>query len=565
MPIGPDGQWYLRTSPKQDELRALCKQFRYVLANGPRYSGKTIGCYECIMDHCWDVPNANFAIITISQTVGMDSGVWKDITEVIIPDRISGNYGLEWVKQPYIQSTSKKPACQITNKYGGVATLQLESLKVEEEAEDRFKPRRYTGIYVPELTTFHSRGTFDCWTECLRTIGLPDNMHLFLADTNPPDDQSWWIHDVWWDLLEISEQDLADPDVLQRFFLQLKDKPDLYDLAFKSTIALKRSLARIDITIADNPFADPDHVLKLQAKYAHNDELYRRYINGECVRTTTDSLFHKVFRPSFHVIGEIKTAKIPDPEIMVPEPGCYELITGWDPGISNSSAHIAEKPYRIVEFTDKDGIKKERKEPILKYVDELCIIDEPHSLLDFVLAFMKKMQFWEDYLERQGKIVWKHWSDRSVLDMVSPESKKYFHQIIFEASVQLLQEGYDDEKGVRKPFTIAAPIILEAAPRGPGSVQQRVDLWSKLLFDERAYFSAEKCPFLINAIKSLKKGTNSVQVIQKGSKHKHSFDSASYLACSELQDELTRAVISNLINQRRSGESGASTIITTPI
>lgn len=509
------------------------------------------------MDHAWITPNGNIVIITISQSVGLDSGVWKDLTEMVIPDWIDGGFGMEWAREPYI-SVSKKPVCQVLNQYGQKCTIQLESLQNEAEVEARFKPRRYTMVYVPELSTFNSRSTFDTWTECLRTIGLPASAHQFLADSNPPTDECWWMHDLWWDLVEMSEEDV-DADVLARFFPALAEEEP--EIAWAAFWALKKDLARIDIAIEDNPFADPAHVATLKAKYAHNDELYRRYIKGECVRTTEGSIFAKVFRPAFHVVGEVKTIKNKDPEILVPEEGCMELYTGWDPGVTNSSAHIAEKHYRMEEVI-KDGKKiGDRKVPILKYIDELIIVNEPHSLDEFVLEFMKRMEFWEEWLGRPGKVIWHHWSDRSVLDMKSPESDKYFHQIIYEASARYLKDGYYGEDGEYHEFHIGAPILLETAPRGPGSVQQRIDLFQKLMFDERVWFSADKCPMLIQAIKSVKKGTNSVQVIQKGTPHKHSIDSATYLACAELRDELARAVIRNLVATRKKSEG---TLVSVP-
>lgn len=544
-------EWKLDLSPKQEELRQLCRKYRFVLANGPRFSGKTIGAYHCLLDHAWLTPNGNIAIITISQTVGLDSGVWKDLTEIIIPHWISGNFGMEWKREPYIQGTTKKPACQVTNQYGGSCTIQLESLKDENEVEDRFKPRRYSMIYVPELSTFHDRKTFDTWTECLRMIGLPEDAHLFLADSNPCDDDSWWIHDLWWDLLELPVDDI-DQAVLEEFYPAAAREPEV---AREALLTLKRNLARIDIAIEDNPFADPQHVSLLKAKYAHNDELYRRYIIGECVRTTENSLFHKVFRPSFHVVGDVSSPVNRNPDILVPEEGCIELITGMDPGSSNSAAVIAEKTFRSEDVVNEEGKKvAERQIPILKYLDELVIVDEPHSLEDFVLELLKKMAFWEEWIGRPGKTLWRHWSDRSVFDMKSPDSEKYFHQIIYEASAMAIERG---------DVIITAPIILEAAARGPGSVQNRVDLFQKLLYDERAFFSAEKCPELIAAIKGLKRGTNSVQVIAKGSKHKHVWDAASYLASSELHSEMTKAVIRNVLNQRKASDESRMVVIPT--
>lgn len=566
MPLDSAGRWVPKTSPKQDDLRELCRRSSYVLASGPRYSGKTAGCEHAIVEHGWNTPFGNDCLITCSQTVGVDSGIWKELTQFVIPQWIRGDFGMRWVREPFTVGVSKRPMCEITNRVsldlpedasddelraaGAVTAFQLESLKVEAEAEDRFKPRKFTGIYVPELTTFHDRKTFDTWTECLRPgvmESLPAGIHfLFLADTNPPDDESWWIHDLWWDLLEAEE---ASIDPVDYGFPE--DDQD----ALPALLELKRGLARIDINVEDNPFADPSHVRKLKAKYAHNHDLYQRYILGQCVQTTENSLFHTTFRPSFHVIGEIESPANKEPEIMVPEEGCYELCTGWDPGDSvNSAAVIAEKGFttEIIQVEGKEPI--EMKVPVFKFLDEVVWTGEPHKIEDFVLEFMKKMAFWENVIERPGRTVWRHWSDDNVFGKLSPETKRYLNQLIYDASVMWI---------AKKEVFVSGPVVLQAVEKGPGSVAMRIDLWKKLLFDERLFFSASRCPKLIAMNKGIKKGKTAGQLIMKGTPHKHPFDAGSYLVASEASDELYRRVMSHLINTSR--EKNKSSMVSIPV
>lgn len=540
MAFDAQGNWHPGTSPKQDYLRQICQQKKFVLAAGPRFSTKTIGCLHAFVEHGWLTPRGNDVIITISQTVGIDSGIWKDFVEVIIPQWIEGNFGLEWVRKPYIMGVSKKPTCEITNitsldmdaltrddperlrAAGGTTIFQLESLKVEAEVEDRFKPRRFSGIYVPELSTFLQENTFTTWTECLRLLGLPSNKHLFLADTNPaPEGPASFIYKIWFELLN------AEPASVSQEYKALRD-----------------NLGRVDFEIDDNTFDTPERIAELKSKYFHDEDLYARYIKGEWVTASEDALFYKVFRPSIHVVGELETPGNPEPELMVPQENCSELVTGWDPGVVNSAAVIMERAVTII---DKHPTS------VLKYLDELVITGESHSLEDFTLQFLKLMEFWEKEIGRPGKTVWRHWSDRSVFDTQSPESGRYYHQIIYDASVQAVEDGL---------VNITEPVMLQAADRGPGSVLQRVDLWKRLLFDDRLLFSASKCPKLIQMNKSIRRGTSGISVIQKGSVYKHPFDAASYAAASECYDELNRAVMNHLFKTRRKGEGTLVSVAT---
>lgn len=510
----------------------------------------TLGCLSAFAEHSWLTPRGNNCMITISQTVGIDSGIWKDFTEVIIPKWIGGNFGMQWVRRPFIMGSTKKPTCEITNvkildydvsgldpkdyeknadelrELGATTIIQLESLKVEEEAEDRFKPRRYSCIYVPELSSFRYRKTFDTWTECLRLIGLPSDKHLFLADTNPADEGvDSWIYQVWFELMDM-ETDDVDPQEL----------------------ALRDNLARVDFDISDNIFDTPGRIAELKAKYYHDKDLYDRYINGKWVTASEDAIFHTVYRPHVHEVGEQETPANKEPETMVPEENCFELKGGWDLGVTNSAFCIAERVYRIEKKVvgvdiepvngEPPGRVVEKRVPVFKFIDELVVTGESFSMEDFVLEALKKIQYWERFIGRP--ISWRHWSDRSAFDMHNPVTTRYHHQIVFDAS--------------------SGKITLEAVQRGPGSVAQRVDLWKKCLFDDRLFFSRTNCPRTIQMNKSIKRGKSSVAVISKGSVHKHPFDAASYILSAEIPEELQREVIKNLLAQRRKPESQVAVV-----
>jgi len=557
MPNDASGRWRPNTHAKQDLLRELCRTKKYVLANGPRYSGKTVGSLHCLAEHAWLTNPGNITIITISQTVGMDSGIWKDLTEHILPEWIGfhypdkegksnpwtgfdvmgnpitgGNFGMTWVRAPYTDIT-KKPMCKVSNMYGGVTTIQLDSLQNELEAEDRFKPRRYSMIYVPELSTFQLRDTFTTWTECLRMIGLPERAHLFLADSNPPDDSSWWMHDLWWELLSTPDNELSA--------YALEHDLPLSEEELDALKTLRDELARMDISIPDNPFADPKHVALLKGKYAHNHDLYQRYIIGVPTRTTSDSIFAEVFRPHFHVVPELEVVneKASDADMMFPEPDCIELMTTWDPGEStNWACQIVEK----FDGSRHDPIKYKSGEPCFKFLDEVMCIGEDVDVYEFVAEVQRKMKLWEQ--ECQKKPLWKHWSDRNVFDRRELSTRKYYHEIIHEVS------GGD--------------IALLGAEKAPGSIRSGIDLFRRLLFMDRVWFNAATCPVTIAAIKGLKKGKSNLAVIQRGSPHKHPIDSARYLLQSECYDEIGREFFLNL-RKRRKATTHASTLVTVPL
>lgn len=501
-----------------------------ILANGPRWASKTVGCYGVVCQHAWETDKANICMLTITQSAGVDSGPWQHLTEVVLPEWINeGNFGLEWVREPYVQSVTKKPTCKVRNQHGNTSQISLESLKNEDEVEARFKGKAYSMIWVNELSKFKKRKTFDTLKQCLRMPHLSADQHLFLADTNPDLDlgqESPW-YKLWYEL-----RNATTDEELERFY------PDVPPEILKP---LRDRLKLIEFTIDDNLSLSDQKKKELMADFAHDTDLTAAYYYGRWVTASTDALFFKVFRPLVHVIGGASTAPDEDVEIMVPEEGCIELCTGWDPGASvNSAAVIAEKTYRTEVVKDTSGKERELRLPVIKHLDELVIVDTPHDIGDFVLQFIEKMKFWEELMQRPGKVMWRHWSDRSVLDMREPTHSKFFHQLIFEASNGMIN--------------------LMAADRGPGTVGQRVDLYRKLLFDDRLFFSRERCPWLIQSVKSLKRGTSEVAVIAKGQRWKHAWDASSYMVSSECYDELQKSVLMSL----RKVKSG-STLVSVPV
>lgn len=532
MPVDPQtGLYHSATSPKQDELRRICQQKKFVLANGCRLSTKTVGCLFCVADHAWLTQPANIALITLTQNVGFDSGVWNDLTKTVLPAYMEDN-GMEWVEEPYL-TVSKKPTCEVTNRFGGITTIQLESCQNEQEAEDRFKPRRYSMIYVPELSTFRKMKTYITWTECLRMIGLASDKHLLLACTNPSDEgEASFIYHLFFNVLDLPEKDV-DP----------AERP------------LRKHIARVDFTLDDNIFDSQDRKDELKAKYHHDHDLEARYIYGKWTTSSEDALFHEVFREGVHVVGQKETPGNKNPETLVPSDECFELVTGWDPGGRNCAAGIAEKQMVKAKFLwpqlfksgtippiDPDesigfaGLKStppakvamspDKEFPIFKFLDELVLVAEDFRMEDFVEQFVEKMDFWENVMGKKGRVAWRHWSDRSAFEATVPFADRFWYEMIYEIS--------------------GGRISLMAERGNRGAVSARVDLWRKMLWEQRLWFSAAKCPQLILMNKSIKKGATVGTVIQKGSPWKHSFDWASYLTSSEAYDELAKSIRVNI-------------------
>lgn len=551
MPVDENGAWQPGLFPKQWELLRACVPGpqNILLVNGPRKASKTYGCHHAVAQHAWNTDRGNICVLTITQSVGIDSGVWQHLTESFLPEWINGEFGMKWVKEPYVQNVTKKPACEVSNVHGNKTTIKLESLRNEDEVEDRFKGKIYSMIWVNELSKFKKRKTFDTLRQCLeRCPHLSPEQTMFLADTNPDLDlgQQSWIYYLWYEFRVMTDAEL----------LKMEERLEIEAGTFAP---LRDALQLMEFTVDDNLAMTDRMKAKLRADFAHDKDLLAAYYYGKWVTASTDALFYEVFRPAYHVLGEPETDGNKDPEILVPEDTCASLVTGWDPGGRNCAAVIAEPliiPAKALwpELFPRDGeaavdpqimdaisgvagkpdkkapMSPDKEIPCFKFIDELVSVGEDFRLEDFVEQFVIKMRFWEQLIAR--RIAWRHWGDRMIWDSQIPFTDVFWGHHIFECS--------------------GGEIMLMAERGNRGAVAARVDLWRKLLWEQRMWFSAAKCPHMIMMNKSIKRGSSSVAVIQKQSPWKHGFDAGSYLISSECYDELSRSVNTILKIRRRS-------------
>lgn len=526
----PQEIWLPDLYPKQWDVMRACEPGReqnYVLVNGPRWASKTFACHHAVCQHAWHTNHGNICILTVTQSVGVDSGVWQHLTELFLPLWIDNVDGMEWARKPYTQNVTKKPACEVTNKWGNKTRITLESLKNEKEVEGLFKGKGYSMFWINELSKFKQRKTFDTLKQQLRMPHLKDSEHLFLADTNPDLDLGTesWIYKLWY------EQRAGDDDTLRRLYPSIDPK-----ILAPQT----KTLNLIEFSVDDNLSLSEDKKAQLMADFSHDPDLLRAYFYGEWVTASADALFFKVFRPQIHVLGELPTASNPEPEMLVPEENCSTLILGMDPGVTNCSAHILEKYSQKMDAT---GLMPEHERPGIKVLDEQVITKGDFDLRDFVEDLVERMEFWEAMCK--GKVQWRMWSDRSVFDMKVAFSDHYWHQAIY-----LYSRG---------------KISVMASERGPGSVRGRIDLTRKLFYEDRLYISKPRCPRTIEMVKSIKPGTRVNELIARGSVHKHPFDSMTYPIASELYNELDREVWHQLRMERIKKTDNESSLVMVPL
>lgn len=539
MPVDANGCWYPSIFPKQFELLRLCRERngrrKYVLCNGPRWAAKTWGCLHAVVDHAWNTNGGSICILCTSVPAGSSSGIWPQLVEKVIPEWIAGDFGFNWAPigtgrlkdqlgTPRSDGTTKKLFCCVTNKFGGKTRIELNSLKDERDVEGEFKNRYFSMIYWSELSNFQHRKTFDTLTHALRCHGVSDEDHLLLADTNPSElGSEYWGHKLWYVTRTARPEDLPE-----------EERP------------IQKNLKLIEFIIDDNLSLDEDRKKEILASFAHDPDLLARYGYGKWVKASEHALFLSVFRPSIHIIGEITEL---DPEILVPEESCGELLGGWDPGSANPAMCIVEKVFRIInierelyeklgslvkareamkERAEKNGkeVQEAREETVYKFIDELVIVKGNLSIGEFAELSLEKVLFWERWLGRE--LMWTHWSDRSAFDQREAISNRYQYEEVYAVTGGKIQLQAHQKSQIR------------------GTKAPSIRLWRKMLFQNRLFFSAALTPNLIDMNKSLRRDTRKgmpADSIAKDQDLRHVFDCGRYAIMSEEWEELQSGIL----------------------
>jgi len=477
MPIDAQGYWYPELSPKQLEI--YNSPGRCILASGPKMSGKTWGNLHRLIRHAVETPRARIGMFAKTVKNAKAGGVWNDVIELVLPEWLDARTTKITTRKsdgtlgPKQDAQTRMMYIRLANQYGGESEIQLHSIDNENEVESIAKGTRFSMFYFAELSNFRSRLVFDITSDQLRMPGLDFWGHLWLSDTNPADDgPDSWIYKLWY-------EDRVDQD--------------------SKTPALQRQLALIEVMIHDNPYLSDEEREALIQRFAHDKDLYARYIEGRWTRASKGALFGEQFREEVHVVGDCSLVNKDDWEVLLPTENCNQLFSGWDLGDKYHSTHIAE----VIDPGDGNG-------KIYWILDEVNhLTDDNMGLSEFVDEFMEHFDLWNRQCKKMP--VWRHWSDSAALTNYRAGAEGYDANLVYKYS--------------------ETNVILQAAPKFPGSIQKRINLLRVLLHEDRIMISA-KCKMTIEMVKALRAGSTLSKPIAP-SKFRHVFDSLTYLLSGE--------------------------------
>ena len=454
---------------------------RYVLCHGPRKGGKSLAIADKMMRNAVSRPGSDTIILSRTLAKG-EQGVWRNLTK---PGGVVDNWiakgQTEYVKRrardpgPGYMPGSKVPYFKV--KTGGYhSTFQLQTLAEDEKVEDKFKDMSCTQFYLVEADSFE-REVFDTMCMTMRSTVVPFKYHQGFIDVNPPKEGiHHWLYN--------------------HFFVK---RP--------------KDCAEILFPLDKNPFISDAERQSVYTTYEHDPDKLNRFFYGKWIEFSEGNVFSDVFNENLIVVGDPAAANasyddLDSIECLRPAPGCFEFEVGWDIGDQNSAVSLASP---------------RREGSLLCYdlLDEQVVLRRPISIEEYVERVLRMMEYWSKWVREESGLeepIFRHWSDSSSMN---PK------MTIGGTEAMLIYELSGKKISLR-------PVL-----KGRGSVAERKDLMRRLLYENKLAVSC-RCSHHIDMFKYLPprtvasdaEGRDIIEGVDPTSKHKHTFDSSTYMLSS---------------------------------
>lgn len=489
--VEQDGRsvWVPGMSPKGYLVAA--SKARYKFLHGCRKSTKSNTCQNILLQHAWLMDRAKVGIFSGNLKAGAE-GTYDDLTkpEGRVSEWVEGlrSAGFKVTKEPTFETDTKMRYFRIRNRHGTESEIQVHSIDREDKVAVRFKQMRFSLIYMCEADGFKNLDTMLYLSDQLRVEHLPYEAHQFLIDCNPADEGE-------------------DHFLFQKF--------QLTDLG-RSSDCTDPEYASFHFVMDDNPFIPEQEKQDVFKKWSYDQEKLDRFYYGLWRRSKEGAVFERQFKPEIHVIGSIQSPNPEEHTILTPDASCFELPSGWDLGDSTNHALIVGAK-RVVD-----------KLPVFDIIDEWFSNDSNTTPEDIVRIWIEKEERWAKYMKQahsKDKLVWHQWSDSSAMRRLTAASNS------MAGELSRVSGGRVNLIGVRKQ---------------PGSVETRINMLQRLLFEDRIFVSAS-CTHVIDMLKYIKflptSSKKQVRQIDRYNKWKHILDALTYMLSYESAMELSREAV----------------------
>lgn len=473
-----DATWHPKLNSTQKLLFDSPK--RFILAWGEKGSGKSIGCLEKLVRHCYENDNALALILVRVRSMANKGGAWDKLQSSVLPVWKAG-LGLDYSEVKF--DTQHNEFIWIQNQYGGWSMAVLISAPHATQLRERIRGYEPSFVFVDELTSCDSPEYFQAVAAQIGRRPFVDGMQQFVAACNP-EGPSHWVYQKWFVQAFNEETGEWDPDFENLYF-----------------------------PIAENEANLPPGYLPALKKVFRDDKIEgARMISGTWIdRPSGEGLFRDIYNPIIHV-RPLDEDQMPNQfEWLLPVLG-HTMIIGLDPGSVYSS------------FVFEQWIPMDEKMKWLVF-DELVITKQRIAYEVMVPMVMRRIKFWREEIGADAKTLPQVWiSDNSAFNQFRAAQGSY--------DVLEIEKIYEANRAIYG----LEPMKVKPAPKFNGSRLTRVRLTQTALGSNEVVVSSRcrqvQLMFMQIQGKKQKPGElpdpEAAMTPAPNDPHRHTFDGFSY-------------------------------------
>jgi len=428
-----DETWAPSLTPTQQRL--FDSTSKYILCWSEKGTGKSVGCVEKMVRHCYENQNAFGLILVSVKSMATKGGAWDKLIDMILPDWGQG-MGLDYSDVKHDEQHNQM--VWIANQYGGWSKIIVISSPHYEQLRSRIRGYEPSMVFVDELTSCDSPEYFESVAAQLGRCQHVTGPQQFLAACNP-EGPSHWVYKKWW--VDAFDSDTGEWD------------PDFENIYFP---------------FDDNKENMEGYQDSLKKIYRHNPLELARMVRGEWIdRPTGESLFGGLYNPTVHVRPRNPDGEIDQRYRLMPDKD-HAMIIGLDPGSVYNS------------FIFQQWLNIEDKMCWVTF-DEIVITKKRISYERLVPLVMERIRWWRNRVNSEMPQVWI--SDVSAFNQYRAASGSY--------DVLEIERIYEaNRENIR--FRLE-PMKVKPAPSFNGSRVARVRTGQQLMAQDQIIISSG-CP-----------------------------------------------------------------------
>lgn len=430
-----DETWTPDLNPSNQRL--FDSTSKYILCWSEKGSGKSHGCIQKMVRHCYENQNALGLIVVSVKSMATKGGAWDELINEVLPQWKAG-LGLDFSDVKHDEQHNQ--FVWVANQYGGWSMIVVISSPHADQLRTRIRGYAPSCVFVDELTSCESVVYFEAIAAQLGRRKHVTGPQQYLAACNP-EGPSHWVYQTWF--VEAFDEETGEWD------------PDFENIYY--------------------PFADNEKNItagyqdSLKKIYRHNPLEAARMIRGEWVdRPAGEALFRDLYNPAVHVYP-LNDEMVPDFRNRLRPITGHPIIIGLDPGAVYNS-------YVFQQWLNVEGK--------MKWVafDEMVVTKKRVSYEKLIPLIMGRVVWWRKLVLGDAETLPQIWlSDNSAFNQWRASTGSF--DVL---DIEKIYEAHRARLGLEA-------MKIKPAPKFNGSKVARVRLVQDLLAQDKVVISS-CCP-----------------------------------------------------------------------